>query len=52
LPVLGLLLRSVRPAERALALSALARVLYANAALGEAAQRLLPELTLSHQVVL
>lgn len=52
LPVLGLALRSVRPAERALALGALARALRADAALGELAQRLLPELTLSNQVVL
>jgi len=50
LPVLGLALRSVRPAERALALGALARAARARPALAELAHELLPELTLSAQV--
>jgi hypothetical protein len=51
LPVLGLALRSVRPAERALAMGALARAVRADAALAARAQQLLPELTISDQVV-
>lgn len=50
LPVLGHALRSVRPAERAVALGALARAARAQPALSELAQRVLPELTLSPQV--
>lgn len=51
LPVLGLALRSVRPAERALAMGALARAVRADASLAARAQHLLPELTISDQVV-
>jgi hypothetical protein len=50
LPVLGYALRSVRPAERALALGALARAARANPALAHQAHQALPELTLSAQV--
>jgi hypothetical protein len=50
LPVLGHALRSVRPAERALALGALARAARKTPGLAELAHRMLPELTLSAQV--
>lgn len=50
LPVLGHALRSVRPAERAQALGALARAARAQPALAELAHQVLPELTLSAQV--
>jgi predicted DNA-binding WGR domain protein len=50
LPVLGHALRSVRPAERALALGALARAARARPALAQLAHQVLPELTLSAQV--
>lgn len=52
LPVLALALRSVRPAERALAMGALARAVRADARLAARAVALLPELTISDQVVL
>jgi hypothetical protein len=50
LPVLGYALRSVRPAERALALGSLARAARGNAGLAELAHQALPELTISGQV--
>lgn len=51
LPVLGLALRSVRPAERALAMGALARAVRGSAALAARALAILPELSISEQVV-
>lgn len=63
LPILGLALRSVRPAERALALGALARAVRGSAGssqgsgsegtrgLAALAEQLLPELSISHEVV-
>lgn len=50
LPVLGYALRSVRPAERALALGALARAARTTPGLAALAHQVLPELTLSTQV--
>lgn len=50
LPVLGYALRSVRPAERALALGALARAVSGDVALATLTRTLLPELTVSTQV--
>jgi len=48
--VLGHALRSVRPAERALALGALARAARKTPGLADLVHRMLPELTLSAQV--
>jgi hypothetical protein len=50
LPILRLALRSVRPAERAAALTALARAAQASPTLRELAHELIPELTLTEQV--
>jgi hypothetical protein len=50
LPILRLALRSVRPAERAGAIAALARVLHADAELRALAHEIIPELTVTEQV--
>jgi hypothetical protein len=50
LPILRLALRSVRPAERAGAIAALARALHADAELRALAHEIIPELTVTEQV--
>ncbi|MGE3546986.1 MAG: hypothetical protein AB7L28_23870, partial [Kofleriaceae bacterium] len=50
LPILRIALRSVRPAERAAALGALARAMRENDQLRVLATRLVPELVVSEQV--
>ena len=50
LPILSVALRSVRPAERAVALGALARAVQANPALRALAAQMLPELEIGEQV--
>lgn len=50
LPILRIALRSVRPAERATALAALARAVHADASLRALAREMIPELEVSDQV--
>jgi len=50
LPILGLALRSVRPAERLAAVAAVARAVYASPELRALAHQLMPELVVADQV--